>query len=210
MKKYPDIQEAEYELKLAGELNPGPWVEHSKNTGLAAKYIAEKSGLNPEKAYVLGLLHDIGRRVGFVSQRHIIEGYRYCMMKGWEDAARICMTHSYMLPNIKADVGQYDVSEQDYDFMKHYIETAVYDDYDRLLQLCDGLALAQGFCLLEKRLIDIHRRYGVNEYTVQRWNVLFEIKEDFEARMGCSLYDVLPKVEEITFTNIPLYKPLVK
>ena len=94
--------------------------------------------------------------------------------------------------------------------MKHYIETAVYDDYDRLLQLCDGLALAQGFCLLEKRLIDIHRRYGVNEYTVQRWNVLFEIKEDFEARMGCSLYDVLPKVEEITFTNIPLYKPLVK
>lgn len=33
--------EAIYELKRAGELNPGPWVKHSENVGTAARKIAE-------------------------------------------------------------------------------------------------------------------------------------------------------------------------
>ena len=58
----PTVDEALYELKLAEELNPGPWVRHSVNTGIAAMNIAEKvSWLDPEKAYIVGLLHDIGR-----------------------------------------------------------------------------------------------------------------------------------------------------
>lgn len=31
------IEEAERELKLVGELNPGPWVKHSVNVGIAAE-----------------------------------------------------------------------------------------------------------------------------------------------------------------------------
>ena len=94
----PTAEEALKELKLAGELNPGPWVEHSINTGIAARNIAEKvPSLDPEKAYIVGLLHDIGRRVGIVDiPTHVYEGYRYCMQKGWDEAARICMTHSYL------------------------------------------------------------------------------------------------------------------
>ncbi len=92
----PTPDEAMRELKLAEELNPGPWVKHSVNTGIAARKIAEKiPSLDPEKAYTVGLLHDIGRRVGIVNiPTHIYEGYRYCMEKGWDEAARICMTHS--------------------------------------------------------------------------------------------------------------------
>ncbi|HWT75896.1 MAG TPA: HD domain-containing protein [Mobilitalea sp.] len=208
---YPSAEAAERELRYAGESNPGPWIEHSIHTGLAAKYIAEKCvDMNPEKAYALGLLHDIGRRVGIVSQRHIIEGYRFCMEHGWEDAARICMTHSFMVQDIKADVGDWDVSEEDYAFMQHYIEKIEYDDYDKLFQLCDSLALADGFCLLEKRFVDVHRRYGVNEYTVPRWNAVFEIKEYFENRIGQSIYDLLPNVKETAFINVPLWKPPMK
>ena len=94
----PTVDEALYELKLAEELNPGPWVRHSVNTGIAARNIAEKvPSLDPEKAYIVGLLHDIGRRVGIVDiPTHVYEGYRYCMQKGWDEAARICMTHSYL------------------------------------------------------------------------------------------------------------------
>lgn len=52
--------------------------------------------MDSEKAYVVGLLHDIGRRVGIVNiPKHVYEGYMYCMEKGWDEAARICMTHSY-------------------------------------------------------------------------------------------------------------------
>ncbi len=38
----PTIDEALKELKIAEELNPGPWVKHSINTGIAAKNIAWK------------------------------------------------------------------------------------------------------------------------------------------------------------------------
>lgn len=208
---YPSIETAEKELQLAGQLNPGPWVEHSINTGLAAKYIAQKcDGLDPDNAYILGVLHDIGRRVGIVAQRHVIEGYKYCMSNGWEEAARICMTHSFMIQDVDSEIGGKDVSENDYTFMKKYIENVTYNDYDRLLQLCDSLALAKGFCILEKRLIDVHRRYGVNDYAVPRWNALFAIKENFEKRMGCSIYDVLPNIKETTFLDSPLWKPPTK
>lgn len=37
----PTREEAEKELKLAGKLNPGPWIEHSINAGLAAQKIVE-------------------------------------------------------------------------------------------------------------------------------------------------------------------------
>lgn len=39
----PAIAEAEKELRLAGELNPGPWVKHSVNVGIAAMNIAHKT-----------------------------------------------------------------------------------------------------------------------------------------------------------------------
>ena len=38
--------------------------------------------------------------------------------------------------------------------METFVKNAVYDDYDRLVQLCDALALPSGFCLLEKRFVD--------------------------------------------------------
>ena len=37
----PTKEEAEKELQIAGELNPGPWVQHSLNVGIAARNIAE-------------------------------------------------------------------------------------------------------------------------------------------------------------------------
>ena len=39
---YPSVKEALEELEIARKLNPGPWVDHSRNVGLAARNIAEK------------------------------------------------------------------------------------------------------------------------------------------------------------------------
>ena len=76
----PSRLEAEKELEVAGQLNPGPWVQHSLNTGRAAQCIAEKcEGLEPEKAYVLGILHDIGRWVGIVAVVLVYEVYQYTL-----------------------------------------------------------------------------------------------------------------------------------
>ena len=51
-----------------------------------------------------------------------------------------------------------------------------YDDYDRLIQLCDSLANASGFCLMEKRMLDVRLRYGIDEYALRKWRTTFDIK----------------------------------
>ncbi len=88
---YPSVEEALRELEIAGKQNPGPWTKHSENVGIAAKNIAQKiPGMNADKAYVVGLLHDIGRRVGIVNiPKHVYEGYLFCMENGWDVSVMI-------------------------------------------------------------------------------------------------------------------------
>jgi len=197
---FPNKNTALKVLKQAETLNPGLWVRHSEFVALACRNIAEHcTNLNSNKAYVLGLLHDIGRRVGIVAERHTIAGYQYCMEQGWEEAARICVTHSFMIKNIHSAIGKWDVTKEEYELAESIINLTVYDDYDLIVQLCDALALPTGFCLLEKRFVDVACRYGVNENTVERWKRTIEIKDYFEKKMNLSIYKVLPNVKENTF-----------
>ena len=57
------IQKAEYELEKGAELNFGPWKMHSISVATNARLIADRiKGMDSDKAYILGLLHDIGRK----------------------------------------------------------------------------------------------------------------------------------------------------
>ena len=202
----PTVEEALYELKLAEDLNPGPWVRHSINVGIAARNIAEKvSWLNPEKAYIVGLMHDIGRRVGVVDiPTHVYEGYQYCVEKGWDEAARVCMTHSYLRMQ---DEFSYEPESKQEKAIKAFIMDCQADDYDKLIQLCDSLAVDYGFVILEKRFVDVTRRYGIMEGYIKGWEVAFSIKEYFEKEMGCSIYDVLPDVGKTSLLTPKPWKP---
>lgn len=193
-------ENAERALKDALKSNPGAWADHSRYVAAACKNIAMRcENMSADLAYLLGLLHDIGRYAGVSSEKHLIDGYRYCMERGWEKAAQICISHAFMIQDIDTSIGEFDVSREDYRFMKEFVANAVYDDYDRLVQLCDSLALPTGFCLLEKRFVDVTIRYGVHPATVDRWKKILEIKELFEGKMGCSVYRVLPGVVENSF-----------
>lgn len=205
----PTIAEAEKELQIAGELNPGPWVKHSLNVGIAARNIAEKiPDMDAEKAYIVGVLHDIGRRVGIVNiPKHVYEGYKFCMEKGWDEVAKVCMTHSYVQMQ---EEFQYEPTTEEEIAIKEYIMNCEVDDYDRLIQLCDSLATDYGFVIIEKRFVDVTRRYGIMEGYVKGWNKTFEIKENFEKVMGCSVYDVLPDIGRTTLLSPPPWKPPVK
>lgn len=190
-------QNAELALRQASEANPGPWAEHSRYVAEACSHIASRcKGLSAEQAYLFGLLHDIGRHAGVSSERHLIDGYRYCMERGWEKAAQICISHAFMIQDIRTSIGIFDVSEDDYLFMESFVADAIYDDYDRLVQLCDALALPTGFCLLEKRFVDVTIRYGFHPATIDRWKKVLEIKALFEEQISCSIYNLLPGVAE--------------
>ena len=84
------------------------------------------------------------RHAGVTSERHLIDGYRYCMARGWEKAAQICISHAFMVKDISSSIGIFDMPQEDKNFMERFVKDAVYDDYDRLVQLCDALALRYG------------------------------------------------------------------
>jgi HD superfamily phosphohydrolase YqeK len=197
--KIPTLEEAEELLQEAEVCNPGPWVAHSRNVALAAKCIAKHSNLNADAAFIMGLLHDIGRREGVTKMRHTLDGFRFLQSLGFDDIARICITHSFVLKTMDAHEGRWDCSREELQFIKDFVEATEFDDYDKLFQLCDALALAEGICLVEKRIVNVALRVGVNSQTVAKWKALFEVQAYFEQKMGQSIYKVLPGVVETTF-----------
>lgn len=163
---------------------------------MAAERIAAACGLDPQKAYILGLLHDIGRRYGRSAVKLTIDGYDYMCSKGWEEAAIISLTHSNPTRNIYEDIHKMDITEEETGKLEAFIDNHEFDDYDKLIILCDYLALPDRFCILEQRFVDTTRRYGVFSFTVKRWYAIFEIKEYFERLAGRSIYNIIPEVKE--------------
>lgn len=191
---------AESALQEAYAANPGPWADHSRYVAQACEAIAQGCPhLDGDTAYIYGILHDIGRHAGVTSERHLIDGYRYCKTRGWDKAAQVCITHAFMIPDISTSIGVFDIPPEDKAFLAEFVKNTPYDDYDRLVQLCDALALPSGFCLLEKRFVDVTLRYGFCDATIPRWKAVLDIKKHFESILGCSIYSLLPGVEENSF-----------
>ena len=56
----PTREYVEALLKDAEKCNPGPWGDHSRVAAHCAERIASACGdMDAEKAYILGLMHDI-------------------------------------------------------------------------------------------------------------------------------------------------------
>lgn len=198
----PTRAQAEAMLAEAELRNPGPWAAHSRHAAVAAERLAAQlPGLDAETGYILGLLHDIGRRAGPSDMRHALDGYNYLAAQGFDLAARVCLTHSHPIRHIDAAAGKWDVSAREADFVRAYLERVQYSDYDRLIQLCDALALPDGLCLVEKRLVDVTLRHGFSEFTLPRWQAFLQIQRDFESILGQSIYVLLPEAVEHTFIH---------
>lgn len=196
----PTLAEAQQFLDEAGQLNPGPWVRHSQFAAQAAELIAARlPALDAEKARIFGLLHDIGRRFGVSDMRHTLDGYRFLAERCFEEAGRICLTHSFPFPDARSGSSRWDGSPEEFAFVQRYLEKDPYTDYDRLLILCDALALPSGFCLVEKRLLDVTLRYGFNPFTIDKWKAILRIQRSFEEAIGHPVYHLLPGVIENTF-----------
>lgn len=192
---FPSRAVAEESLAWAGRSNPGPWIDHSRNVAQAAERIAAACGMDADRAYVLGLLHDIGRWPGKTYARHLLDGYRYCTERGWTEVARICLTHSFPAPLLDSLIGWHDVSAEERAFVGQALCQPM-SDYDRLIQLCDALADATGFCILEKRWIDVLLRYGWSDDNPEKWRATLDIKRYFDEMSGQNIYALLPGIRE--------------
>ncbi len=182
----PNKEQAFALLEEAYERNPGPWRNHSIVVAECAYTIAGRcDGMDEDKAYIIGLLHDIGRREGVTNMAHIIDGYRYLMELGYDEAARICITHSLADRDLNTYIGHRDVSDKDLQEIGSLMEGYEYDDYDRLIQLCDSIAFPDGPVKIEVRMNDVKQRYG--SYPWSKWNKHIEIKEYFQKKSGLDI-----------------------
>ena len=188
----PTRSEAERLLKEANSLNPGIWEAHSRCVAHCAEEIAKRCGMDVDKAYVFGLLHDIGRRFGVTYLRHVYDGYNYLMSLGYDEAARICLTHSFELNDDLSDyVGEFDMTDEELADLKAKLAEKEMDEYDKLIHLCDACGAGTGVLLIEERMGDVKKRYG--DYPERKWNYNFILKDYFEKKMGMDLYEAVDK-----------------
>ena len=189
--KYPSREESENILKDAEACNPGPWGHHSRTAAHCAEAIAVRAEMNAEKAYALGLLHDIGRKFGKRHLGHVSDGYSYMMSLGYDDVARICLTHSFHDKDISKYIGNFDTTEDETKLITDGLKNLEMDDYDRLIQLCDSISGAEGVMDQIDRMTDVKNRYG--DYNQEKWDANIRLREYFERKMGEDLYVAVDK-----------------
>ena len=188
----PTREVAEKLLVEAEKDNPGPWGNHSRITAHCAETIAQLCGdMDANKAYILGLLHDIGRKFGVRHLGHVSDGYTYMMKLGYDEVAQICLTHSFNNQSINEYIGKVDTTAEEYNLIKSQLQAAVFDEYDRLIQLCDALAGAEEVLDIELRMEDVKQRYG--SYPKNKWDRNIELKKHFENKCEKNIYELVGK-----------------
>lgn len=186
----PTREEAEKILAEAECCNPGPWGDHSRVAAACAEKIAAAcEDMDADKAYVLGLLHDIGRKFGGRHLGHVYDGWQYMLGLSYDEPAKICLTHSFNLPDLDSYIGRHDITQEEEKQVADALANLEFDDYDRLIQMCDSLAGAEGVLDIEERMGDVKKRYG--SYPQARWDKNLELKAYFEQKAGKDIYELV-------------------
>ena len=167
-------------------INTSSWISHSLFEANAAQMLARKIGLDEEKAGVIGILHDYGRKYTH-DFSHVTRGFEALVDEGWIDEARATITHSFINAGRcancdPAEDGFYIDGEgkprwgetADKDDMTDVLESLEYDDYDMILNIADLMATDKGIVSPFDRVQDVatrkepdirNRRYFLSEFT---------------------------------------------
>ena len=184
----PSRTEAERMLEEGLNMNPGKWGDHCRNAAKAAEAIGRAAGLDPDRCYVSGLLHDIGRRFGNMQLGHVYHGWKYMNELGYPEIARICLTHSFALQEKRGYGGAFDLTDEQLEEMFDELSSIEYDDYDRLIQLCDNISGASGIMRMEDRLADIISRYP--NYPEKKRVLTLQLIDYFNEKTGDDIYNL--------------------
>lgn len=188
----PTREEAIALVKDALKSNPGPRGRRCLTAAHCAEKIASACGdMDSEKAYILGLLHDIGRKYGVRHLGHVSDGFSYMTRLGYDEVAKVCLTHSFNNQKLDEYIGKFDTSYEELELIKTELAKVTYDEYDRLIQLCDALAGADGVLNIEERMNDVKRRYG--SFPQAKWDSNINLMHYFEGKMGENIYVVCEK-----------------
>lgn len=167
-------------------------AKHYQNVGFIASKIAEHAGLDVQKAYILGLLHDYGEYVEKTVSNtfHGTAGYDEMMAKGFEEVARTCLSHSFF----SADFTPKDFPAYNAEQISRasiLLQRQGFDDYDLLIHLSDLMAPYQKIDTIENRINMIKQKYHLTEEDADRKIIQArQLKDYFDAKCGCDVYSL--------------------
>ena len=202
MNGYPDREQAlsiwqeglNFRISNYGFDVADEYVFHTKGIAESCEIIAKQiAGLNTEKAYVLGLLHDYGKKYpekelgGF----HGRYGYEEMKQMGFPDVARVCLTHSFYSSDFNKE-NYKNYSSKDLDWAKEKLKNIIFDDYDKLVQLCDMFFEGLNKVTFEKRFEGIMKRHNLSfENITNLYYYAEENKKYFDKKCGTDIYKLL-------------------
>lgn len=199
---YPTLEEAQkiwqegYDYRCATTPYPErrEYVFHSTGVAKAAQTIASRTAdMNPEKAYIIGLLHDYGKKYDerASGKFHGRTGFEVLNAMGYPEAAKICLTHTFPDKDFNdADYASY--RPEWLAWAHHELAKVTYDDYDRLIQLCDMFFEGMQMVDFETRFSGIVRRYNLRPEDVSALRRNAERnKKYFDAKTGTDIYQLL-------------------
>lgn len=165
---------------------------HIFNVAKIAEAIAEKTSgcIDPETAYTLGLLHDIGRIKDETVTKvpHPIEGFNYLNKIGYPELAPICITHNFIDKNIKhSDYPTF--NQENFEWTKEYLSHINYSDYDRLIQLADLFSRGKEILSIRQRLDKNKSFYHIENLSYE--DKAFALRDYFDEKYGIDVEQIV-------------------
>lgn len=174
---------------------------HIQGVAKVARTIAEKWGtIDPEQAYISGLLHDIAKidesPESMKGRFHGIMGYELlCDIA--PNVARACLLHEFPYNRVDIYKNKFLGNQKDVDFTLNYVEKNPLKDEDLLIQLSDAMANKDGIVTLEQRLAAFQNRQGYEAMLRTNTTVpaegiklYLDIKDYFDNKIGMNVYDL--------------------
>lgn len=184
------------------------FMRHCQVVATVAQTIASRTtDLDPEYAFICGLIHDIGRID--ISRFHGLVGYEMMQALHEPELARICLTHTFIATQPNANYTLTDsldpghfynkfgiFCQEDLDKTQALLVNMQLNDYDYLIKLADFLSDGQHDypVSITTRILDLHQRYA-NTFTPDSFDTLAKNLQDlrhyWENRLHLNLYDLL-------------------
>lgn len=170
--------------------------EHSLTVAKAARIIADRIGdIDSEKAFVLGLMHDIGKLHLPIEQKykHPVVGYKM-LIDMYPEIADVCISHPF--PQLASDS----------EYIKYYFRNDKYiiniannilfgirgNIYTKLIQLCDKISGRGIFVSIDEKFEWYSQKYKVSEPFVRRnYDAYHGIKKELDEKVGDDIYCLL-------------------
>lgn len=178
-------------LNLQMGLPQGISGVHYQNVAYVAATIAQAANLDPQKAYIVGLLHDYGEYIEDTIPHtfHGTAGYDQMMQKGFDEVARVCLTHSFFEGIYSPDNFAYESAE----IIRAgtIISGMTLDDYDYLVQIADLMSPNLIIDTVENRIHMITEKYKIPpDLAAAKLTAAQNLKARFEQKYSINIYSL--------------------